>query len=334
LRPRPVLGAILALGALGLAVWEIGSGHAASFTIVAGAQSGDASVQVNQFIPAVTTVNAGDTITWSFNSSAFHTVTFLSGAPRPPYLEPAEEGLAIHPLAAEPAGIATYDGAGIRSSGLLNRGNRYSLTFTQPGRFEYVCLVHPDMRAEIAVTALGQPADSPAGVEAQLAPQVTTALAGRALPLAVDFATVGSAVTVLGERAVTVSAGVGDGPVALMRFLPSNITVHVNDLVAWLNHDPSEPHTVTFLAGSPKPEVLLAEPRPNGGLRWLLNPRVLQLQGVGVFEGSQYTSSGLLRRDESGANAYTLRFTRPGVYQYGCLLHDVIGMVGTVTVVP
>jgi plastocyanin len=163
---------------------------------------------------------------------------------------------------------------------------------------------------------------------------VTTALAGRALPLAVDFATVGSAVTVHGERAVTVSAGVGDGPVALMRFLPANITVHVNDLVSWLNHDPGEPHTVTFLAGNPKPDVLLAAPQPGGSVRWLLNPRVLQLQGLGVFEGSQYTSSGLLRRDNSGASAYTLRFTRPGVYEYRCLLHDVIGMVGTVTVVP
>jgi plastocyanin len=159
------------LGALLFAGWGIGSGYAASFTIVAGAQSGDAAVQVNQFIPAVTTVNVGDTVTWAFNSSAFHTVTFLSGAPRPPYLEPVEDGLAIHPLAAEPNGPSTHNGAGLRSSGLLNRGDRYSLTFTQPGRFEYVCLVHPDMRAEIAVAGLGLPADTPAGVEAQLVPR-------------------------------------------------------------------------------------------------------------------------------------------------------------------
>ncbi|HEY3116452.1 MAG TPA: plastocyanin/azurin family copper-binding protein [Chloroflexota bacterium] len=39
-----------------------------------------------------------------------------------------------------------------------------------------------------------------------------------------------------------------------------------------------------------------------------------------------------------GANqpgsSYTLRFTQPGTYEYFCLFHYDLGMIGTVTVLP
>ena len=49
-----------------------------------------------------------------------------------------------------------YDGTGLKSSGLLQSfpGQlvTYSVTFTKAGSYQYVCLVHPDMKGTINVS--------------------------------------------------------------------------------------------------------------------------------------------------------------------------------------
>jgi plastocyanin len=107
------------------------------------------------FAPASITVNEGDTITWTNQDTAPHTVTTTSGP----------ESL---------------------NSPSLSKGQSWSYTFTQPGMYMYYCTVHPDMRAEVIVQApapattapirthSSAPA-APAGVRAHANPATTAA---------------------------------------------------------------------------------------------------------------------------------------------------------------
>jgi amicyanin len=74
------------------------------------------------FAPASITVNEGDTITWTNQDTAPHTVTTTSG----------------------PQSL---------NSPYLSKGQSWSYTFSAPGTYQYYCTVHPDMRARIVVRA-------------------------------------------------------------------------------------------------------------------------------------------------------------------------------------
>jgi len=67
---------------------------------------------------ATMTVHVGDVVTWTNRDQASHDVA--GGAFRSP---------------------------------MLAQGQSWSFTFTQPGTFDYICSVHPDMRARIVVLA-------------------------------------------------------------------------------------------------------------------------------------------------------------------------------------
>ncbi len=99
-------------------------------------------------MPAAVTVAAGDTITWTNQDDAPHTVT-SSGGP------------------------ATLD------SPQLDKGQSWSYTFTRTGTYNYYCAVHPDMKASVTV------APSPPATTAPVAAgAVAPATAGPpALPL-------------------------------------------------------------------------------------------------------------------------------------------------------
>ncbi len=72
------------------------------------------------FTPANIQVRAGTTVTWTNQDTASHTVTFKNG---------------------------------MKDSGLLRQGQRFSYTFGTPGTYDYCCAVHPSMTATVTVTA-------------------------------------------------------------------------------------------------------------------------------------------------------------------------------------
>lgn len=125
-RPRPWVPllalAVVALGILAsasLGLQRPVSGRGSHLAPVAAASH---SVQMANFAfaPQVLTVTVGDSITWTNQDEAPHTVTTTSA----------------------PQGI---------SSPMLSKGQSFTFTFTVPGTYSYYCTVHPDMRARVVV---------------------------------------------------------------------------------------------------------------------------------------------------------------------------------------
>ena len=97
-----------------------------------------------RFAPDPLTIHAGDTIVWTqMNFMMIHTVTFpVAGQPIPEFILP---DFSINPVAAAPAGGSVYNGTDFFNSGILSPGQNYTLTFTKPGTYDYLCLIHDEM---------------------------------------------------------------------------------------------------------------------------------------------------------------------------------------------
>src|SRR5438105_15959670 len=145
----------------------VGASASQTLNVSAGSESKGGDVQLNAFAPNQITVNVGDTVTWKLDSTEFHDVLFTSGAPAPNFVLPGPDGVFLNPVAAMPAGGATYDGTGVVGSGLLNKGQTYSLTFSKAGTFTYLCAIHAGMGGSVKVVDNGQGVDTQAAVDAR-----------------------------------------------------------------------------------------------------------------------------------------------------------------------
>ncbi|MDA1190017.1 MAG: plastocyanin/azurin family copper-binding protein [Chloroflexi bacterium] len=128
------------------------------FTVFAGTGDTEVGLEFNRYIGGENlTVKAGDTVTWTWEQDTPfrpHTVTFL-----PPTVElppvivevPTGDGpprMFVNPIVERPThtGVAVYDGASYFNSGILIKGGptlqTYSLRFSTPGTYKYLCLIH------------------------------------------------------------------------------------------------------------------------------------------------------------------------------------------------
>jgi plastocyanin len=94
----------------------------AALGFVAPVFAADTEVKIDNFTfnPAMITVKAGTTVTWTNGDDIPHTV------------------------------VAT---AKAFKSKVLDTGDKFSFTFTTPGSYEYFCSLHPHMKASIVVEA-------------------------------------------------------------------------------------------------------------------------------------------------------------------------------------
>ncbi len=281
--------------------------------VTAGASASQEAVQGLEFYPAKLTIDAGDTITWSFPTAEVHTVTFLgAGQSTPPP--------AMDPNNAAPAGGSTYDGSVYTSSGFVAGGKTYTLTFTKPGTYVYYCVVHtPEMVGTIVVQPAGTayPKDQSA-YDAQAQTAEAADLSAGAASVSLFPYTAGGA-----HIAAGIAPGLLAGPSAtstVLRFLDtttmsdSNVDVAVGSTVTWTNLANNEPHDVVFpVAGQTPPPSLSPFSPPSGGT---------------TYDGTTLVNSGVM---PPGAS-FSLTFTKAGTYTYYCLFHDDDGMVATVTV--
>jgi amicyanin len=97
------------------------------------------------FSPAALTITVGDSVTWTNLDFVVHTATSTGGA---------------------------FD------SGDLEQGESYTLTFTEPGTYDYLCTPHPTMTGRIVVV----PAAAATAAPTPAPTAEATAAPGQALP--------------------------------------------------------------------------------------------------------------------------------------------------------
>lgn len=110
----------------------------------------------NAFTPDEIEIAAGEEVTWAIRG--LHTISFNAPESARPLYERAEDGsVRQNELAVRPQGDASaWDGSGMLNSGLregLFPPDRFSVTFTVPGTYAYICLVHFDMEGKVKVLA-------------------------------------------------------------------------------------------------------------------------------------------------------------------------------------
>lgn len=300
-----------------------------------GADSPDHAIQGQDFYPRTMTVNAGDSITFTKGAILGHTVTFLSGTKRPELeLPQPDKRVLFNPEVAFPQGGQTYDGTGVANSGVLDGvGKSYTLTFTKPGRYAFVCMLHPGMQGTVVVQPAGsKPPLTQADYDKASAAQWAESLeAGEALKASWRVA---SAVSASGTVYTTALLSNPQAHVSLFRFTPGPLTIKAGSTVRWVMKDMFEIHTVTFPGANNVPAFLTPEPRKQGPPKIFFN-----VKGVAPFGGPRHAgSSGLYNSgilvpvNPPGPTTYSLTFSKPGTYTYWCVVHVPEGMSGTIIV--
>jgi plastocyanin len=274
---------------------------------------GDDDFAANAFTPEIVKVYVGDTVRWHAggllepHDVAFGPLRVLGAlAAQLQVVTPQKGGpplVTVGPQVAFPSPRTTYDGTGVAHSGILQKGagptSTWSLTFTKPGIYRYYCLFHTDPAAS---------ATSMSGVVEVMA-----------RPTAAHI------YHVTGGYDNGTPRDVADA------FFPEDLTIHAGDTVVW---SPGGFHTVAFgpptLITQLRHSLITAVPQHSGPPTLVYNPRIIFPSGGSTYDGMGFVNSGLLIAPKP--HTFSLTFTKPGVYKYGCLIHP--GMDGVITVLP
>jgi plastocyanin len=292
----------------------LASAHEASqprtWQAVVGVESENHAIQGMAFLPRELWIDVGDTVVWTVKSGDIHTLTFLSPGQTLPSFNQAD------PFQVLPQGSQVYDGVSYYNSGLMSAfpglavpgGRHYRLTFGTTGDFTAHNLVHPSMVASIHVRPAGTHYPfSQHDYERQI-DQETTAILRDGRKLA------DQAEDRLNNHHVTL--GIGDGLASVMRYFPQRIVLHVGQTIIFTNRDVMEPHTVTE---GPTPS--------SGDFAPYGDPR--------AFDGQPPLNSGFIGTNPAWfGTTFGVTFVKAGTYAFRCDLHDYLGMVATIVVLP
>ena len=283
-------------------------------------------------------VRPGDSITYDNRSSNdIHTVTFGVKDDRsdsPPTVlktrqaNPAVFGPCYTTQPARPdvtcppptAGAPEYKGKGFWNSGVImppvlppEAGPKTTTVKLAadiaPGQYTVTCLLHPNMKATVAVVGSDAERQSSAEIAAAADKEL-----GEVKAQGMGIATPAPATVANGAAVV---AGWGDKITAVNRFNPETVSIKAGQTVTWKTVSEWMPHTVSFQPPFKSP----AEPNA--------------LIATGVKSGGKFAGgvshSGIFGPPPDGqTETFTLTFTKAGQYAYLCLLHP--GMAGTVEV--
>ncbi len=297
------------------------------WTVIVGGATADTSIYANAFFPQAIEIGVGDTVTWTFEG--FHNVAFLGGGAAPPFSVSEGDKMYWNPLILFPAGDNTYDGTGYHNSGVPGPDGRlsYTLTFTKPGRYSYICAIHSGMRGMVIVTdkATGTPA---AALQRGRAEQAATLAAGRARLASLP-------VERHGTTFVVPLVGNSQQRYSVLRFTREPLVVPRGSTVTWAMRDTFEIHTVTFTSGEKPPQFAVPEPQSSGPPKVLFNPKALAPTTTTQYDGTGYVNSGMLFPPGNPGtlpSSFSLTFTTPGRFEYWCLIHAEVGQRGTIVV--
>lgn len=350
-----VCGAIFALAFLLSALPQMARAQQ-DWQASAGAQSKDMGKQAFAFLPNEFWIHTGDSITWTFETGEPHTVTFLTVGQTFPFAA----GAGCPGVASSPA---VFDGSTCISTGLELAGQKFTVRFPKAGSYKFECLLHLVMSGTVHVLDLSRPLPHTQEFYDQQAAKQRTALltdVDQKMKMNMSAGDDGMTVSVF-PRTAHVTAGVGEisatpggyQTVSEFRFINGALTVHVGDTVEWSNHDPLAPHTITFGFGSNDPSNPV-EPSsgviidPDGALHGFITSPTDKVHS-GFIRGPLEDQPGIPQHPivnpndsatdisnvaHSNPTRFRVTFLHTGVYNYKCVLHDDLGMIGKIVVVP
>ncbi len=297
---------------------------AQDWRVQVGAQSKDKALQVIAFLPNEIWIHAGDSIAFHVATDEPHTVTFLTPNQVLPPFPVGCPGIT-------PSG-GVVDGSSCVNSGPLSKGQGYSVTFPEPGNYKLACLFHQNHTAVIHVLDLSARLPHEQAFYSAEAADAQKDLLSSAGHMTDDD--MGRSPGVTAGTGAIVATGGGSDTLSIMRFMHPDKIVHVRDTVEWTNDDPVTPHTITFGVepADPMPPSTNVTMDPDGALHATVSSPNDNVHS-GFIAAAPQNQIGL-PQPPAGTTRFRVTFTRPGIFKYKCALHDNLGMVGRVIVLP
>jgi plastocyanin len=336
-----------------------------------GAETPDLGRQALAFLPNEIWIHAGDSVTWTFNSDEIHTVAFLVvGQVFPPFpvgcpgfnvgsasfdgstcvtTPPSVKG--------SPSITVTFPAAGnFKLQCLVHNtmnGVLHVLDVSAPLPHDQAfydkeatdeardLLADNDHAKSSNSSAMNMSHGSASNTISVRVLAATNRLSGsKELTASSGASTAATAQVKAGVGEINSTPG-GVQTSSLVRFIKDDVTVHVGDTVEWGSNDPEEAHTVTF---GPEPQDLFDPSSnvtmdPDGGLHATLSSPSDAVHS-GFLEQAFADEPGMPVNnnfDDSIAFNFTrfrVTFLGPGTYNYKCSLHDNLGMLGQIIVLP
>jgi plastocyanin len=270
-------------------------------------------------------IHPGDSIEWTFPADEVHTVTFLQpGQARPSRLVGCPGST---------PDFSMYDGTACVNSGILTSGATYTVDFPVSGNFKLVCLAHPNMTATVHVLPASDFLPHNQEFYDRQAGRQRARLLSDAQASAHVHSTHNGVVAGAGKIAGT---GGGTETASVMRFMDATKVIHIGETVEWTTAEAVTSHTITF---GPEPDPLNQIPPSANvttdadGARHAFMSSPSDTVHSGFITQSPQDRTGLAQSPLS-ATRFRVTFTQPGTYQYKCVLHDNLGMIGEIIVLP
>ena len=292
-----------------------------------GAQAGEMAHQALAFLPNEIWIHPDDSITWTFPTDEVHTVTFLT----PGQVRPSR--LVGCPSSNSTPDFSVYDGTACVNSGILTNGATYTVVFPIVGNFKLVCLAHPDMTATVHVLNVSEDLPHDQTYYDQQADSERARLLSDARNAA-NIHTEHNQI-IAGSGKIHGTAG-GTETASNNRFMDAKKIIHVGETVEWTTSEAVTNHTITF---GPEPDAQHQIP-PSANVTvdadgarhaYISSPNDAVHSGF-ITEAPQDRIG--LAQAPLGVTRFRVTFTAPGIYPYKCVLHDNLGMVGQITVLP
>lgn len=317
----------------------------ATFRVLGGKAEG--AIDVEMFMPQDVRIREGDSIAWTSSGYEGHTITFATDAQlravMAAYLQPdpadPEQQIFNPEIAHRRGGEAVAGDGAYVNSGFIGVPveQTYTLTFTERGVYQYLCIVHPFiMRGTVSVEAPDASVDSPETVAARgdaeyarykavAEEEVATARAMQRTMPAVDGASI---------HRVAVGLTTHYGQIAT--YVPAELNVKAGDTVIFENDDRNF-HNVVFKGDLPEPPAgykVYADPEGRGINVAMdkASARAVEPPAEG-FGPQTFLSSGSMGITMPRLT-WRLTFSEPGRYTYNCTLHVFAGMAGVINVAP
>ena len=139
-----------------------------------------------------------------------------------------------------------------------------------------------------------------------------------------------------GTTTYYVLVGYSAGQLDMLHFFPEELDVQPGDTVEWVfGMEDIPPHTITFLNGTEPPDDVIVWEQKEGPPLLLVNPALLFPQNPDqpLTREGVYSSGRLAQADPPPTYTLTIGDIS-GEEPYQCLLHDIVGMLGTLHIVP